>query len=164
MSDSHIHDFEAHVRAVEEDLEYYRTKRLEPRVLFLARRGILTLYGLLKAAKPDAPVATNDGTLEERIRSLEDRLDAYVTEIGVLSINELDVVIEDTRKERGGYDPFFRIAKRHHNGSLEKRVAQLDCELGDGEYLLRVLHRELVKIGTPHEQEPEPRASELAET
>src|ERR671931_1272264 len=163
MSDSHIHDFEAHVRAVEEDLEYYRTKRLEPRVLFLARRGILTLYGLLKAAKPDAPASTNDGTLEERIRSLEDRLDAYVTEIGVLSINELDVVIEDTRKERGGYDPFFRIAKRHHNGSLEKRVAQLDCELGDGEYLLRVFHRALVQMGLTPDEALEQRRREVAQ-
>ena len=39
MTGSHMHDFEAHVRAVEEDLEYYRTKRLEPRVFFLARHG-----------------------------------------------------------------------------------------------------------------------------
>jgi len=29
----HMHDFEAHIRAVEEDLEYYRTKRFEPRVI-----------------------------------------------------------------------------------------------------------------------------------
>ena len=40
---SHMQDFEAHIRAVEEDLEYYRTKRFEPRVLYLHRRGVLTL-------------------------------------------------------------------------------------------------------------------------
>src|SRR5437868_93857 len=50
-TESHMHDFDAHVRAVEEDFEYYRSKRLEPRVLFLARRGILTLYGLLRAVR-----------------------------------------------------------------------------------------------------------------
>jgi hypothetical protein len=44
-----MHDFEAHVRAVEEDLEYYRTKRLEPRIFFVARRGIVTLYDILRA-------------------------------------------------------------------------------------------------------------------
>jgi len=44
-----MHDYEAHVRAVEEDLEYYRTKRLEPRIFFLARKGIVTLYDILEA-------------------------------------------------------------------------------------------------------------------
>ena len=29
----HMHDHEGHVLAVEADLEYWRTKRLEPRVL-----------------------------------------------------------------------------------------------------------------------------------
>ena len=29
----HMHDFEGHVHAAEEDLEYYRAKRLEPRTL-----------------------------------------------------------------------------------------------------------------------------------
>ena len=69
--DSHMHDFDAHVRAVEEDFEYYRAKRLEPRVLFLARRGILTLYDLLRAAPdepPPTPVQEPDPELEQRVR------------------------------------------------------------------------------------------------
>jgi hypothetical protein len=36
---SHLQDYEARVRAVKEDLEYYRTKRFEPRVFYSAGRG-----------------------------------------------------------------------------------------------------------------------------
>jgi hypothetical protein len=42
---SHVDDFEGHVEA---DLEYWRTKRLEPRLIQLHRRGILTFYDLLR--------------------------------------------------------------------------------------------------------------------
>ena len=45
---SHMDDFEGHVEAVEADLEYWRTKWLEPRLIQLHRRGILTLYDLLR--------------------------------------------------------------------------------------------------------------------
>ena len=41
--EGHMHDFEAHIRAVEEDLEYYRAKRFEPRIFYLIRRGVVTL-------------------------------------------------------------------------------------------------------------------------
>ncbi len=37
---SHLQDYEAHVRAVKEDLEYYRTKRFEPRIFYSAGRGL----------------------------------------------------------------------------------------------------------------------------
>ena len=47
---SHMHDFEGHVEAVEADLEYWRTKRLEPRLIQLHRRGVLTFYDLIQAA------------------------------------------------------------------------------------------------------------------
>jgi len=39
----HMHDFEGHVKAVEKDLEYYRAKRFEPCVIYMARRGAVTL-------------------------------------------------------------------------------------------------------------------------
>ena len=47
--EGHMHDYEAHITAVEEDLEYYRAKRLEPRIIYLIRRGIVTFYDLLRA-------------------------------------------------------------------------------------------------------------------
>jgi hypothetical protein len=48
-TDSHMQNYEAHVKAVEEDLEYYRCKRVEPRITYFIRRGIIRLYDLLQA-------------------------------------------------------------------------------------------------------------------
>lgn len=128
----HMRDLEAHVQAVEEDLEYYRAKRLEPRIFFMARRGIVTLYDILAAAAEDEapPVAPAVG-LEARIRALEDALDEYVWGIGLVTFDlvKVDVVIEDTRKERGDYDDFFRITKKHREGSLEERVGELERDI-----------------------------------
>src|SRR5262249_22530936 len=146
---SHMQDFEAHVRAVEEDLEYYRTKRFEPRVLRLHRLGALTLYDLLDAAAavPPATAAPPSGdghdgehdALERRIRAVEDRLDAYVKGVAVASgdVRGTRLVIEDGRKERGDYDKFFRIAKQPHGGTLAERVAHLEEDLGRYERLLK---------------------------
>src|SRR5689334_14572056 len=84
----HMHDHEGHVLAVEADLEYWRTKRLEPRVLQLHRRGVLTLYDLLRAAvHVPAPSAARaaERDIEGRIRALEDALDDYIRGIGLAS-------------------------------------------------------------------------------
>jgi nitrile hydratase subunit alpha len=159
-----MHDFEAHVRAVEEDFEYYRTKRLEPRVLFLVRRGVLRLADVLRAA-PEAEQPTNDlpEAIEQRIRAVEDRLDAYVKEIAVLSSVDDGIVIEDTRRERGDYDAAFRIAKRHHPQELEERVAALEADLTEGEYVLRVFGRALVQAGLSTQAELEARRTQVAQ-
>ena len=47
--EGHMHDYEAHIKAVEEDLEYYRAKRFEPRIFYLLRRNVVTFSDLLKA-------------------------------------------------------------------------------------------------------------------
>src|SRR5215831_6988739 len=123
---SHMHDYEGHVEAVEADLEYWRTKRLEPRVIQLHRRGVITLYDLLRAAAAVtvAPAPANEAApdIEGRIRALEDGLDDYIRGIGLASLDAPGhpFVIEDTRKERGDYDDFFRIAKPPHDGTLEQ--------------------------------------------
>ena len=52
----HMQDFEAHIKAVEEDLEYYCTKRFEPRLFLLHRRGLITLYDILRANQRVAPL------------------------------------------------------------------------------------------------------------
>ncbi len=153
--EGHMHDFKEHVRAIEEDLEYYRTKRLEPRIFTLMRRGIVTFYDILKAASSlEANIQYSKGQdergkdLEARIRALEDRLDEYVRGIGLVSSPEgADVVIEDTRKERGDYDEFFRIAKREHHGSLEERVERLERDLRDYTMLLDAFGEALVRKG-----------------
>ena len=120
---SHMHDHDYHVRAVEADLEYWRTKRLEPRLIQLHRRGVVTFYDLVRAApqvpKVPAPVhapAHDIHDIEHRIRALEDGMDDYIRGIGLAWTDPKDYpfVIEDTRKERGDYDDFFRIAKPPH--------------------------------------------------
>jgi len=40
--EGHMHNFEAHIKAVEEDLEYYRAKRFEPRIFYLLQRNVVT--------------------------------------------------------------------------------------------------------------------------
>jgi nitrile hydratase len=152
-----MHDFEAHVRAVEEDLEYYRTKRFESRVFFMARRGIVTFHDLLKAgarlawdeAPPRGP-AEGPQELEGRIRALEDGLDDYVRGIALIQsdlVKGVDLVIEDTRKERGDYDEFFRIAKRHHEGTLEERVGRLERDLAQDRRVLLAVTDALIDKG-----------------
>ena len=42
--EGHMHDYMAHIKAVEEDLEYYRAKRFEPRIFYSTpaqRRNLL---------------------------------------------------------------------------------------------------------------------------
>ena len=159
--EGHMHDSKGHVRAVEEDLEYYRTKRLEPRIFTLIRRGIVTFYDILKAASSLEPNVQyskerdeHGKDLEARIRALEDGLDEYVKGIGLVSSPEgVDVVIEDTRKERGDYDEFFRIAKKEHHGSLEERVERLERDLRDYTMLLDAFTQVLVQKGHVTEEE-----------
>src|SRR5262245_59594020 len=96
---SHMHDYEAHVRAVEEDLEHYRVQRFEPRVLYFHRRGAVTLYDLLRsvAMLAPSPAPAVGATLEQRIRALEDGLDAYVrgnTVAAAVDLGGVQMVIE----------------------------------------------------------------------
>ncbi len=44
----HLEDPDANVAAIVADLEYFRRKRLESRLLFMARRGFLPLPRLLR--------------------------------------------------------------------------------------------------------------------
>lgn len=147
----HMRDYEGHVEAVEADLEYWRTKRLEPRLIQLHRRGVVTLYDVMRAAAdipvPLSTVSEANDHIESRIRALEDGLDDYIRGIGLASIETPGhrFVIEDTRKERGDYDSFFRIAKPPHYGSLEERIARLEDNLRAYRHLLDLLMRALLE-------------------
>ena len=146
----HMQDHEGHVEAIEADLEYWRAKRLEPSVLQLHRRGVVTLYDLLRAAAhvpvPPAPADQATQDTEGRIRALEDGLDEYIRGIGLVAIDSPDhsFVIEDMRKERGDYDDFFRIAKPPHAGTLGERIARLENDLREYQRLLQVLTRAML--------------------
>jgi nitrile hydratase len=171
--EGHMHDFAAHIRAVEEDLEYYRTKRLEPRIIYLIRRGVVTFYDLLKARAglagtqpfltPPKPQGENT---EARVRHLEEWLDEYVKGIALVSsraVEGMDMVIEDNRKERGDYDDFFKIKKKAHEGTLEQRMLNLEQDLRDYQELLEVFVQALINRGWSTRDELEQRWNQLHE-
>jgi nitrile hydratase len=162
----HMHDHEGHVEAVEADLEYWRAKRLEPHLIQLHRRGVLTFYDLLRTAAkfpaPDGSAGEAKGDIEARIRALEDGLDDYIRDIGLAAIELPGFVIEDTRKERGDYDDFFRIAKPSHEGTLERRIARLEADLLDYRYLPQLLLRALLDKGVVTKEQVEGQRAFLA--
>jgi nitrile hydratase len=162
QTDSHMHDFEAHVRAVEEDLEYYRAKRIEPRIFTLLRRGFIEFTDLFNGAmastsKDDTLDGGNgeEQDLEKRVRALEDGLDDYVREIGLLTSSiggAIDVVTEDSRVERGDYNEFFRLTHREYKGSLDERVRKLTADVRKNRKVLEVLARALIRRGILSEE------------
>ena len=162
----HMQDYEGHVEAIEADLEYWRAKRLEPSVLQLHRRGVVTLYDLLRAAAHVAPAPADQAPqdIEHRIRALEDGLDEYIRGIGLAAIDSPDhaFVIEDMRKERGDYDDFFRIAKPPHSGTLAERIARLEDDLREYQRLLQVLMRAMLDKGVLTTEQIERRRAFLA--
>jgi nitrile hydratase len=166
--DSHMHDLEGHVKAVEADLEYYRCKRLESRMLHLVRRGVVPFAALLRAqeeiTRRPAPVVQQDGggSLEARVRRLEDRLDDFVRGIAATRARRPQDVIEDNRTERGDYDPFFRLTKRHFSGSVDERVDQLEQALEDSELVLSAYAEALVLTGQVTHEELADNARRLA--
>jgi len=171
--EGHMHDYLAHIKAVEEDLEYYRAKRFEPRIIYLLRRGVVTFYDLLKVRatlkkkdhffKIGRPQGKN---IEARVRHLEEWLDEYVKGIALVSaraVEGMDMVTEDNRKERGDYDDFFRIKKKEHHGALEERMANLEQDLADYQELLEVFVQALIKRGWATRTDLEQRWKQLHE-
>jgi nitrile hydratase len=111
------------------------------------------LYDLLRAAA-DVPATASAASaaghdIEARIRALEDGLDDYIRGISLISIDgpTAPLVIEDSRKERGDYDDFFRIAKPPHDGTLEQRIARLEHDLAEYRRLLDVALRAITTKG-----------------
>jgi nitrile hydratase len=171
--EGHMHDYEAHIKAVEEDLEYYRAKRFEPRIIYLLRRGVVTFYDLLKARTAlkeknqffniNKPQGKN---IEARVRYLEEWLDEYVKGIALVSaraVESMDMVTEDNRKERGDYDDFFKIKKKEHHGTLQERMMNLEQDLKDYQELLEVFVQALIKRGWSNRADLEQRWRQLHE-
>ncbi|MBS3942050.1 MAG: nitrile hydratase subunit alpha, partial [Actinobacteria bacterium] len=167
----HIHDPEGHVQAVETDLEYFRRKRLESRVLHFLRRGIITFADLLGAD----PGSGDETPWRERrwadadgpIRFVEDELDRLVKGIATATIPHAGaeaVAIDDTRRERGDYDPFFRIAEREHlgRGGLDERLEAVAAELANTHRLLAGFTRALLDRGRVTPEQLDARREELA--
>lgn len=165
--EDHDHDLDAQLVALETDLEYFRTKRLEPRLLHLLRRGVLSFAGLVDAGRaierPAAPLRVG-GPVDAQVRALQDALDAYVVGIATITLppRTAEIVIDDTRRERGDYDRFFRIAKRAHGGSSEERIERLAAELSEGLTMVDVATAALVAAGETDEAALAAHRAELA--
>jgi nitrile hydratase len=164
----HIHDPEGHVTAVEADYEYFRRKRLESRVLHFLRRGVITFADLLRGDVPPETPAWADRTWKDAdapIRHVEDELDRLVRGIAAVTVphaGAAPVAIDDTRRERGDYDEFFRIAKRGLGaGTLDERLAALDAELTDAHRLLTAFTNALLARGRVTEEQLRQRRAQL---
>jgi nitrile hydratase len=147
----HMQDFEGHVSAVASDLEYFRRKRIEPRVLNYLRRGFVTWADLF-AAHDDLlpePAADPSPDLEQRIRALEDALDALILDAATAgtALAHHAVAIDDGRRERGDYNPEFRLATRSYEGDLETRISHLEATIAESAHLVAVLTAALVAKG-----------------
>src|SRR5687768_2047349 len=139
--EGHMHDYEAHITAVEEDLEYYRAKRLEPRIIYLIRRGIVTFYDLLRAraalkrANQFFETRKPEGKdLEARLRYLAERHDEYLKAITLVSKSTAEGIYmlkADTREARGDYDHFLTTKKKEHHDTLQERTISIAQDLKD---------------------------------
>lgn len=162
----HDHDAAALIHAMESDLEYFRTKRFEPRVFQYIRRGALSFLDLVRegASSTPTPVAAPPQTIEERVRALQDRFDAYVIGIDAMSLpgRTVSFALDDLRRERGDYDPFYRIAKRAHEGSLDERLDRLEAEIADAQMTLDIVTRALVSRGEFEREAVEARRAYVA--
>lgn len=152
----HMQDFEAHVEAVAADLEYFRRKRIESRVLLFIRRGIITWADLFGShdslGRPDPTPAQPD--LELRIRALEDSLDALILASATATTQLIHhaTAIDDGRRERGDYNPEFRLATRTYEGDLETRIGLLESALAETSHLVSAFTQALVDRGEVTEE------------
>lgn len=171
MSEGHPHmqDFEGHVEAVASDLEYFRRKRIEPRLLHYLRRAIIRWPDLFLAHEsigpPRSPEPQPD--LELRIRALEDALDELIlssaTATAGIPLANHAVAIDDNRRERGDYDPFFRLPARTYDGDLETRIGLLEEAIAETRHLVAAFTRALVLGGEVTEEALEENRRRLSE-
>lgn len=148
---AHTEDLEAHARSVEEDLEYWRAKRLEPRVFRLLRKGEIAFSDLIQSsdkARSQVGQSKGDGTLEERVEALETGLGKFIraVEVSTSIIGKL-VLVEESREEAGVYNEGLKFEHRHLSGSLDQRVARLEGMLRENMLLVRALLAVLTEKG-----------------
>jgi nitrile hydratase subunit alpha len=171
---THMHDFDEHLRAVIEDIGYWRAKRFEATVFRFARIGAVTLYDIMDSmiviqkkesetpAQEQQVSEVHDDPLEAKVRSLELQLGEYIK--GVMLVENIpvgDVVIDDLRKETGIYDKFFAIAKKHYDkGTIEERIEEIGKDLKEYRLFLDAFTLTLGRKGYASEE----RLSQLRET
>ena len=139
----HNEDLDSHIRAVEEDMEYWRTKRLEPRVIRLIRRGTIAFSDLIQAsqaARSRIEEPKSGGSLENRVAALEIGLGKFIRgiEVATTIIGGL-VLVEESRQEAGVYDKEAKLEHRRLSGGANDRVSQLEEMLMGNMLLVQAL-------------------------
>src|SRR2546428_3730508 len=121
----HREDIAAHIRSVEEDMEYWRTKRLEPRVIRLIRKGTIAFSDLIQAstvAHSRIEEVKSGGDLEDRVAALEIGLGKFIrgTEVATSILGSL-ALAEERRKEAGGYGKEAKLEHREVSAGTTDR-------------------------------------------
>jgi len=147
----HSEDLDAHLRSIEEDTEYWRTKRLEPRVFRLLRKGEISFADIitpsLRAGKPAAGTH-GVNTDEERVTSLEFMLGEFIRGIEVAtSVIGTRILVEESREEAGIYDARLKFSHWSAEEPEGGRISALERHLEDEMLLLGSLLQVLVKKG-----------------
>jgi nitrile hydratase subunit alpha len=147
----HHEDVDSHIRAIEEDMEYWRTKRLEPRIVRLIRKGTIAFPDLIEAseaARSRLERLKSRSDLEDRVAALEIELGRFIRGILVAtSIIGSQVLVEESREEAGVYDDKVKLAHRKFGGGATERVGQLEEALSGNMLLLQALLVILAKKG-----------------
>jgi len=141
----HSEDIDAHLKSIEEDMEYWRTKRLEPRVLRLLRKGEITFYDIIESGetmRADSRLlhSAENSSPEERVTALELRLGEFIRGIEVAaSVIGSRVLAEESRDEAGVYNESFKLVHRKLEGSVDERTSRLEVHLEEEMALLNAL-------------------------
>jgi nitrile hydratase len=148
----HTDDLGAHLRSIEEDMEYWRTKRLEPRIFRLLRKGEITFSDIIRSADNAgnhvASAHTIGATQEERVTALELKLGEFIRGIDVAtSVIGSNVLVEESREEAGVYDEKLKFGHRRVDGSTDDRISELERYLEEEMLLLGCLSEVLIRKG-----------------
>lgn len=147
----HSEDLDAHLRSIEEDTEYWRTKRLEPRVFRLLRKGEISFADIITPSlRAGKPAAGTHGvkTDEARVTSLELMLGEFIRGIEVAtSVIGTRILVEESREEAGVYDARLKFSHWSAEGPEGGRISALERHLEDEMLLLGSLLQALVKKG-----------------
>jgi nitrile hydratase subunit alpha len=132
-------------------MEYWRTKRLEPRVIRLIRKGTIAFSDLIQAsqlARSRVEELEPVGDLEHRVAALEVGLGKFIRGIEVAtSIIGGLVLVEESRQEAGVYDKEVKLVHRNLSDGANDRVSQLGEMLTGNMLLLQALLVVLAKNG-----------------
>ncbi len=121
----HTEDAEAHIRAVFEDAQYWRTKRIEPIIFQLIRKNRISFFDFIEESKtrlaPPLQEIKDGSPIEDAIETLELNLGRYINGIEIAAqVARGSYFIDEQRKDAGIYDDELKFVHRELSGSSER--------------------------------------------